>query len=113
MRVPVSDRLEEAAAEWADARMKDPEEALEEKVEQALLEVEHLAAGATDVSFELDDGAIQYEPSDDLRELLEAGAERADTDPSVVLSLHLDLFARTFLPDDAKRPADAPPGENF
>lgn len=110
--VPVSDRLREAAAEWADARMTDQETALERKAEQALLEVEHLVSGAEAVEFAVEDGAIHVEPSEELQAVLETQADRVDADPATVLGLHLDLFARTFLPSDAKRPPDAPRGNS-
>lgn len=109
LRVSIGDRLVDAAAEWADQRMLDDDEALEQKLEQALLEVEHLASGTTEIEFELDDHTLHYAPSDELEELLEEQAARVDADPGRVLELHLELFARTFLPDDSIQP-DAGPG---
>lgn len=89
--------------------MADHEDALETKVEQALLEIEHLAAGATEVEFEVDPeaGTVSYEPTPELADLLAAGAEETGLDPDEVLRLHVDLFARVFLDDD--RPSNAPP----
>lgn len=101
LEVSIGDRLVDAAAEWGETRMQEPDEALEQKLEQALLEVEHLASATTEVEFELDDHTLHYEPSEALRELLNEQAERIDSDPATVLELHLELFARTFLPDDS------------
>ncbi|MBP1987181.1 hypothetical protein [Halolamina salifodinae] len=108
LEVSIGDRLVDAAAEWADQRMLDEDDALEQKLEQALLEVEHLASGTTELEFELDDRTLQYAPSDELDELLEEQAERIDGDPAAVLELHLELFARTFLPDDTVQPGAGP-----
>ena len=109
LEVRVGDRLADAAAEWADTRMQEPEAALEQKLEQALLEVEHLASGDTELQFELEDAdTLRYEPSDELRELLTQQAERVGSDPATVLELHLELFARTFLPEDAVQPGAGP-----
>ncbi|AEN04995.1 hypothetical protein [Halolamina sp.] len=102
LEVRIGERLADAAAEWAESRMQEPEEALEQKLEQALLEVEHLASGTTELEFDLENGeTLVYEPSEDLEELLEQQAERAGIDPETILGLHLELFARTFLPDDS------------
>ena len=109
LAVSIGDRLREAAAEWAETRMQEPDEALEQKLEQALLEVEHLASGTTELEFELSDDTLQYDPSDELLDLLEQQAETVDSDPATVLELHLELFARTFLPDDTVQ-AGAGPG---
>lgn len=110
LEVDIGDRLAEAAAEWAESRMQEPDEALEQKLEQALLEVEHLASGSTELEFDLENGdTLVYEPSDELLGLLETQAERVDSDPATVLELHLELFARTFLPDDSIQ-AGAGPG---
>jgi hypothetical protein len=109
LEVAIGDRLVDAAAEWADTRMQEPEVALEQKLEQALLEVEHLASGSTELAFDLAaDRTLEYEPSDELRALLEAQAERVDSDPATVLELHLELFARTFLPEDSVQPGAGP-----
>ncbi|MFW5938878.1 MAG: hypothetical protein ACOCSD_05305 [Halolamina sp.] len=106
--VTIGDRLAGAAGEWADQRMLDDADALEQKLEQALLEVEHLASGTTEIEFELEGQTLQYEPSEELAELLERQAERIDADPGTVLELHLELFARTFLPEDSVMPGAGP-----
>ncbi|MFB6092972.1 MAG: hypothetical protein ABEK02_08190 [Haloquadratum sp.] len=107
----VSDRFESAASEWADARMTDVEDAIETKVEQALLEIEHLTADATEVEFELDGRSVSYAPSDELSTYLESQAADTGLDPSTVLKLHVDLYAGAFDLDDAVRPPNAPPKE--
>ncbi len=109
LSVSIGDRLVDAAAEWAETRMQEPDAALEQKLEQALLEVEHLASGSTEVAFELDEETLEYEPSEELSALLNEQAERVDSEPATVLELHLELFARTFLPDDSIQ-AGAGPG---
>lgn len=101
LEVTIGERLRDAADEWAETRMQKTDEALEQKLEQALLEVEHLASGTTEIEFELSDHTLQYEPSEALRELLHEQADRIDSDQATVLELHLELFARTFLPDDS------------
>jgi hypothetical protein len=112
MEFEASDRLLEAADEWSDKRMTEREDALETKVEQALLEVEHLVSGVQDVEFEVEETTIRYEPTDDLRAFLEGQAERAGVDPATVLSMHSDLFATVFLDNyDEERPTNAPPTE--
>lgn len=109
LEVEIGDRLADAAAEWAETRMQDPDEALEQKLEQALLEVEHLASGNTELEFDLEDGdRLVYEPSEELQELLEQQADRVGSDPATVLGLHLELFARTFLPEDSIQPGAGP-----
>lgn len=108
LSVNIGDRLVDAAAEWAETRMQETDEALEQKLEQALLEVEHLASGTTEIAFELEDETLHYEPSEALSELLAAQAERVDSDPATVLELHLELFARTFLPDDSIQGGSGP-----
>jgi len=115
LTVTLGDRLADAASEWADQRMLEEEEALEQKLEQALLEVEHLASGTTELEFELDGRTLEYEPSEELEELLAEQAERVDADPAAVLELHLELFARTFLPDDTIQPGAGPgaPAEDW
>lgn len=107
----VGDRFLAAADEWADARTMDREAAIETKAEQALVEIEHLASGETEVAFAVDERTVHFEPSEQLRQLIEEQAAEAGLDPEQVLKLHVDLFARAFLPDDAKRPPDAV-GEN-
>ncbi|MFC7175533.1 hypothetical protein [Halosegnis marinus] len=109
MRVPVSDRLREAASDWGEQRLQSADEALETKVEQALLEVEHLASGATDVEFELDGDEIRFEPSRELSRLLSEQADEAGIGPDEVLVMYVDLCARVFVSDDDERPANAPP----
>lgn len=106
LEVAVGDRLYDAAQRWAERRMTDPEDALETKAEQALLEVEHLVSGAHEVEFEVEGRRIRYEPTDDLAEFLERQAEETDLDPSDVLELHVDLFADAFRSE--QRPANAP-----
>lgn len=115
LTVTLGDRLVDAASEWADQRMLDDEDALEQKLEQALLEVEHLASGTTELEFEIDGRTLEYEPSEELDELLAEQAERVDADPAAVLELHLELFARTFLPDDTIQPGAGPgaPAEDW
>ncbi|PSQ12029.1 hypothetical protein BRC93_03385 [Halobacteriales archaeon QS_5_70_15] len=105
----VDERFEAAAHEWGEARMMEFEEALETKAEQALLEVEHLVAGAHEVEFEVDGTTVRHYPTDELREFLERQAGATGLEPSEVLKLHVDLFARVFLDDDEERPPDAPP----
>lgn len=107
----VSDRFREAAEEWGDERMMDPEEAIGSKVEQALLEIEHLVSGDVDpdLDFEVAEDRVRYDPSEDLATFLDQQAAEADVDPGAVLKLHVDLFARVFLDDDTKRPPDAAP----
>lgn len=104
----VSDRLHAAAEAWAEARLVEHDEALETKVEQALLEVEHLVSGAHEVDFEVDGRTVHHEPTDELASYLERQAASAGIDESDVLALSVDLFARVFL-DDEERPSNAPP----
>lgn len=108
-----SDRLGEAAAEWGDRRMMDHDDALEVKVEQALLEIEHLVSGGTEVTFELEDGGeqVRFSPSDELASFLRNQAEESGLTAERLLRLHVDLFANVFLEDDAERPPNAPPTE--
>ena len=109
----VSDRLADAAAQWGEQRMMDDEEALEVKVEQALLEIEHLVSGDTEVTFELEDAGetVRFAPSDDLESFLADQAASADVAPERLLALHVDLFASVFLDEDSERPPNAPPTE--
>ena len=108
-----SERLGEAAAEWGDRRMMDHDEALEVKVEQALLEIEHLVSGGTEVTFEVEEGGdrVRFSPSDDLETFLESQAGESGLSAERLLRLHVDLFANVFLEDDAERPPNAPPVE--
>jgi hypothetical protein len=109
----VDDRFYEAAAEWADRRMQDTEEALETKVEQSLMEIEFLIAEiqTVELDFEVDDREIGYEPTAELSEFLSRQAAGTDLDESDVLKMHVDLFANAFLDEikDDQWPADAPP----
>ena len=88
----------------------EPEDALAVKVEQALLEIEHLVSGATEVEFAVDGRTVRHDPSDDLAAFLDRQAEETGLDPDEVLKLHADLFARVFLEQDVSRPSNAPPG---
>ena len=108
LTVEVSERFREAAEEWGDVRMMDDDDALETKAEQALLEIEHLVSGDESVSFEVVDGQIRHEPSDELSAFLERQSESTGLPPSTLLGLHVDLFARVFLDEDS-RPPNAPP----
>ncbi|MFC6905165.1 hypothetical protein [Halalkalicoccus tibetensis] len=92
-----SDRFLEAADEWGDSRMLDEEEAIRSKAEQALLEIEHLVSGATEVEFEVREGIVRYEPSAELAAFLDEQAAAAGVDRTTVLELHVNLFARVFL----------------
>ncbi|AEH38356.1 hypothetical protein [Halopiger xanaduensis] len=99
LSITVSDRFRDAAADWGDNRLMDDEEALEVKAEQALLEIEHLVADATDVEFTVEGDTIHHEPSSELEAFLERQAERHGIDPEEVLEMHVNLFARAFLDD--------------
>ena len=101
LEIPLSDRFERAADEWGDRRVLDREEAMATKAEQALVEIEHLVSGNDEVEFELGDGTVRYEPSEELSAFLNEQAERVGEggDPATVLALHVDLFARAFLDD--------------
>lgn len=105
----VGDRFEDAASEWADARMTDVEDAIETKVEQALLEIEHLTADATEVEFDLDGRTVSYAPSETLSAYLDEQAGETGLDPAEILKLHVDLYAGAFDLEDAVRPPNAPP----
>jgi len=106
----VSDRLYEAAQEWADRRLEDIDEAMETKVEQALLEIEHLVSQSHEVEFEVDGREISYKPTEKLAALLERQAEESGTDESTVLKMHVDLYANAFLDEvkDEDQPAGTP-----
>lgn len=108
-----SDRLREAAAEWADQRLMEEEDALETKVEQALLEIEHLVSGGTEVTFELEEDGerVRFAPSDELAAFLEGQADESGLEVERLLRLHVDLFANVFLDEDSERPPNAPPTE--
>lgn len=105
----VSDRFRAAADEWAEQRLMESDEALDVKVEQALLEIEHLVSGATEVAFDLNDGVVRFEPSDDLAVLLDEQADATGLARDEILALHADLFARVFLDEASTRPPNAPP----
>lgn len=106
IEVPLSDRFRQAADQWAEERVMTEEAALEAKAEQALLEIEHLATGADEVDFELDDDGefVRYEPSGDLLAFLDAQAEATGVDRETVVRLHVDLFAGAFLESDTVAP---------
>jgi head-tail adaptor len=110
LTIDLTDRFVAAAEEWAEARLEDQETALETKAEQALLEIEYLVAGRTEVSFDVDVDAarIEYAPSDELAALLSAQADDTGLDESTILRLHVDLFVSAF-PGDDDRPPNAPP----
>jgi hypothetical protein len=110
LTIDLTDRFVAAAEEWAEARLEDQETALETKAEQALLEIEYLVSGRTEVSFDVDVDAaqIEYAPSDELATLLSAQADDTGLDESTILRLHVDLFVGAF-PGDDDRPPNAPP----
>lgn len=105
----VGDRFIAAAEQWGEQRLMDPEEALEEKVEQALLEIEHLVSGATEVEFAVDGTTVRHEPSEELSAFLDSQSDWSGLDPETALRLHVDLFARVFLDSGQGRPPNAPP----
>ena len=107
----VDDRFYAAAEEWGEQRLMDTEEALETKVEQALLEIEHLVSGAHEVDFAVDGREVRYDPTDSLASFLESQAAAAGLDEATVLKLHVGLFASVFLDDGGERPPNAPPTE--
>lgn len=108
----VDDRFETAAEEWGEARMMEFESAMESKVEQALLEIEHLVADAHEVEFAVEGTEVRHYPTADLASFLAAQAELTGLDQSTVLKLHVDLFARVFLEDDIQRPPNAAPPDD-
>ncbi|MFB6101443.1 MAG: hypothetical protein ABEJ73_02645 [Haloplanus sp.] len=110
LTIQMSERFHEAADEWAAARMEDRESAIETKVEQALLEIEYLVTGATEIAFDVDAeaGEIHYTPSSDLADLLSEQAAQTGLDEGTILRLHVDLFVGAFSGDD-DRPPNAPP----
>ncbi|TYL38133.1 hypothetical protein CV102_13075 [Natronococcus pandeyae] len=110
LTVELSDRFLEAAARWGESRVMTESAAVEAKVEQALLEIEHLVSGAVDVEFELgeEETTVYYEPSDGLAAFLEAQGAETGLEPGRVLKLHVELFARAFLDEDTQRPDDRP-----
>lgn len=106
----VSDRLYVAAEEWGERRLEDIEDALATKVEQALLEIEHLVSGAHEVEFDVDGRTVSYEPTEELSDLLARQAEALGADESAVLKAHVDLFANAFLEEatDETQPPRSP-----
>lgn len=111
IEITPTQRFLDAVDEWADAQIAEYEEALATKAEQALLEIEHLVAGAHDVEFDVDGDTVRYEPSEEVREFLEAQAAAADVDVQTVTTLYVNLYANAFLDDDTSRPPNAPPTE--
>lgn len=97
IEIEPSERFVAAAREWGDRRMLEDEKAMSAKAEQALLEIEHLVAGHTEVEFAVEDGIIHYEPSEETIEFLDEQTEFAGVDHETVLSLYVNLFARVFL----------------
>jgi hypothetical protein len=85
--------------EWGEGRLMDEEEAIETKAEQALLEIEHLVSGASDVEFAVEGDVIRHEPSEELEGFLERQSDESGLEPEELLRLHADLFARVFLED--------------
>jgi hypothetical protein len=108
----VDERFRTAAEEWSEARLMDFEDAMAAKAEQALLEIEHLVADATEVEFEVDGQTITHHPSEEVAAFLAAQADETGLDESQVLKLHVDLFARVFLDDGIERPSNAPPTDD-
>jgi len=111
LTIDLTERFVDAADEWADARLEDRETALETKAEQALLEMEYLVSGRTEVDFGVDAeaGEIEYAPSAAVSALLAEQAADTGLDEATILRLHVDLFADAFTDDDADRPPNAPP----
>lgn len=97
IEIEPSERFLEAAGEWGERRMLDEEAAVRAKAEQALLEIEHLVSGATEVEFAVEDGVVRYEPSEELAAFLDEQAALAGIDRGMVLELHVNLFSRVFL----------------
>jgi len=103
-----SDRLVEGAEEWGEKRMMDTEDALESKVEQALLEIENVVANEFDVAFSIDGRTVHYEPSKEVASFFDAQAAEYDLSVADVARMHVDLYSRVFLHDDEERPPNAP-----
>jgi hypothetical protein len=97
IEIEPSERFLDAAREWGDRRMMDDEEAMATKAEQALLEIEHLVSGRTEVEFAVEGETIRYDPSPELAAFLDEQAENAGIDREAVCSLYVNLFARVFL----------------
>nr|WP_227357467.1 hypothetical protein [Haladaptatus salinisoli] len=104
----VGDRFVAAAQEWGNRRLMDETQALETKAEQALLEIEHLVSGATNVTFEIEDRTVRHEPSDELATLLSQQADETGLSEAELLELHVELFSGAFRDDDTIRPPNAP-----
>ncbi|MDZ5810620.1 hypothetical protein U4E84_04575 [Halorubrum sp. AD140] len=104
VEIPLSERFRRGADRWAEERVMAEDAALEAKAEQALLEIEHLATGAETVEFDVDEGAIRYEPSPELSAFLDAQADETGVDRETVLLLYVDLFAGAFLSEDSVVP---------
>lgn len=106
IEIPLSERFQRAADKWAEERVMAEDAALEAKAEQALLEIEHLATGAEEVDFEIDEdeSVVRYEPSADLLAFLDAQSEETGVDRETVLRLYVDLFAGAFLSEDTVTP---------
>ena len=111
LTIDLNQRFIDAADEWAEARLEDRETAIETKAEQALLEIEYLVSGRTEVSFEVDPeaGTLHYDPSDALGDRLAEQAAETGLDEATLLRLHVDLFVSAFTGDDDERPPNAPP----
>ncbi len=86
----------------------DDDQAFETKVEQALLEIEHVVSGATDVTFEVENRTVRHEPSDELATLLSHQSDETGVSEAVLLGLHVELFSGVFGDDDTVRPPNAP-----
>lgn len=97
IEITASERFLDAAEEWGERRLLDEGDAVRAKAEQALLEIEHLVSGSTEVEFEVDGRTIRHEPSEELAAFLDQQAAMAEIDPETVLGLHVELFARVFL----------------
>ncbi|WP_122088368.1 hypothetical protein [Halalkalicoccus subterraneus] len=97
IEIEPSERFLAAAGEWGERRMLDDEEAIRAKAEQALLEIEHLVSGATEVEFDVEDGVVRYEPSEELATFLDEQAALAGIERGLVLELYVNLFSRVFL----------------
>lgn len=110
LTIDLNQRFIDAADAWAEARLEDRETAIETKAEQALLEIEYLVSGRTEVSFEVDPeaGTLHYDPSDALGDRLAEQAAETGLDEATLLRLHVDLFVGAFTDDD-ERPPNAPP----
>lgn len=104
--IPITDRFREAASEWGDDRLMSDADALEAKAEQTLVEIEHLASGANEATFDVDAeaGVIRHEPSEGLARLLAAQSAESGVDEATVMQFYVDLFSRAFLDSDVQRP---------